>query len=361
MSVLAFRGGDSSCSASTTATNSHACEKREFQDQLFAPCCDWLSLRHDYPVEREVRARNGGQVMKISADGEIEWCSPSWEDVRCPSSDTHLRVKCDGRHLWASANIGRFQRSDNVQGYTVLACVDRWASVLDGLGFDLHGFGTRFRPDTVAEWGTHITRVDLAGNFQTSNYADLSQGLMVRRVGQRLPQLGKFGPMWGYDSKRGNWLKAKCYDKSAEQERRRRSSGGATVARLEFQLGAEYLKRHKLDMVSGWMPDENGDDMGKVIYGRFAEPLLREAIGVQDWSALPPKLEHWATLWREGQDLRSRVADGRLSLSQYYRVRSKLLEYGIDIAVPCNVLALTRHVRLVDVMPLENLLPGRAA
>lgn len=321
---------------------------------FFSPACDWLTLRHDYPVERQVEARNGGKVLKISADGELEWESCSWESIRCPSSDTSIRVKCNGKSLYASANIGRFQRTDNVQGFTVLQCVEKWADVLGNLGFDLHGFGSRFREDTPAEWGTHITRVDLCGNVWTSDYAALSQGVMVRRIGQKLPQLGKYGPTWGYDAKRSNWHKFKLYDKDAEQAGKRRSSGGATTARFEGQFGSEFLKREGLDKVSGWTKE--GEDMGKVIFGRFANQVFREQVDVQRWAELPVRLQHWATCWREGRDIRA-----ELSTSGYYKVRGQLKEYGIDIGTPCNVLALTRHVQVVEVMPLENLIQPRVA
>src|SRR5690554_5929486 len=93
------------------------------------PACDWLSFRHDYPVEAPADPYEAGRILKIDRDGEIEWESGSWDSIRCPSSDTSLRVKCDGRHLWGTANIGRFQRADNMQGYTVMQCVEKWAEV----------------------------------------------------------------------------------------------------------------------------------------------------------------------------------------------------------------------------------------
>lgn len=113
--------------------------------------CDWLSFRHRYrdPVE----PHNAGRVMKVSRDGEIEWESGSWDSIRCPSSDSSIRVKCDGQYLYGSANIGRFQRADNLHGLTVMECVERWAEVLRVLGFDLSGFGTRHAEGTASESG----------------------------------------------------------------------------------------------------------------------------------------------------------------------------------------------------------------
>lgn len=307
-------------------------------------CCDWMTFRHEYaePVE----PKESGRILRIDASGAIEWETQQWEQVRCPSSDTSIRVRCDGRTLKGMANIGRFQQADNLQGLTVVQCVERWREVLANLGFDVSGFGTRWREDTPAECGTYLTRIDLAGNFDVSDYSCLCSAASVRRIGQKLPMVGKYGPTWGYDAKRSNWWKAKLYDKSAELDGKRRSAGGATTARFEVQLGSEYLKREKLDNVRNWMDT----DMAQVIYGRFAAPVFRDAVSVEDWSQIPTKLRHWAILWRDGLDLR-----GQMSISQYYKVRAKLIEFGIDVGTPCNVVALCRQSRIVEVTPVSAL------
>ena len=134
--------------------------------------------------------------------------------------------------------------------------------------------------------------------------------------------------------------------KDAELEGLRRSKGGATLARFEVQLGAEILKREGLDRVMKW----KGQDMAQVIYGRFAEPVFRDSLSVLDWSDMPMRLQALATLWRDGVDLRTKLTNGA-----YYRNRSKLMEYGIDIGTACNVTALTRHCRIVEVAPVSAL------
>ena len=84
-----------------------------------------------------------------------------------------------------------------------------------------------------------------------------------------------------------------------------------------------------MDRAINW----KGDDMAQIIYGRFAEPVFRDSISVLDWSDMPMRLQAFATLWRDGVDLRTRMTNGA-----YYRNRAKLMEYGIDIGTPCNVL-----------------------
>lgn len=332
--------GFSTCSASTTASNS---QKWEFSPLFGSVICDWMSGRHEYmtPVE----PRNGGMVLKVKPDGEIEWETASWESIRCPSSDTSIRVKCDGKRLHFSGNIGRFQHTDNLTGLTVIECVERWGTVLKNLGFDTTGFGTRNRVGTVAECGTFLTRLDLAGNLATDNYAALCATCLSRRIGQRLPAVGKYGPTWGYEAKRSNWLKAKLYDKTAELEGRRTPTPGATTARFEVQLGSEYLKQYHLDAVAAWK-DRN---MGTIIYGKFADQVFRDQIDTTRWTDIPSRLRSWAVLWRDGHDVRN-----QMSKSAYYRIRKTLLDdHGIDIGVPCNVQALTRRVQTVMVQPLN--------
>jgi len=319
-------------------------------------CCDWVSGRHEY--EEAQQPRDSGRILKIKNTGEIEYEVQQWEQIKCASSDTSIRVKCDGHTLRFMGNIGRFGESDNTQGLTVIQCVEKWGEVLRNLGFDCQGFGSRWQRRVaegvevvdggagILECGTWLTRVDLAGNFEVSDYAALSAAFLVRRIGQRLPMPGRYGPTWGYESKRGNWWKAKLYDKSAELEGKRRSGGGATLARFEVQLGSEYLKRRGLDTVIRW----KGGHMENVVYVEFGGPVFRESLDVQSWDEIPPRLQHWATLWREGRDLRT-----KMSKTAYYRTRTKLLDYGLDIGTPCNVMALTRHVQVVTVRPVSAL------
>lgn len=305
------------------------------------PMCDWLSGSYRYRESR--KPRDSGKTMKIDRDGCIEWETQDWESVRCPSSDTSIRVRCNGQRLQFSGNIGRFQEADNVTGLPLLACVEKYGVVLRNLGFELPLFGACQNPGTLYEFGTTLSRVDLAANFQVSDYKSWVLHLLQRPISRRYPRLGKYGPTWGYESRRSNWWKAKVYDKSAEIAGKRAPNDGETLARFEVQLGSEYLKRENLNHVAGWNKTVGGESMAKIIYGRFLNEIQREPCGVEDWSEIPPKLRAYAILWRDGQM-------PVLTRPTFYRVRAQLKEYGIDIAVPCNVLSLTRRVRYLDVV-----------
>lgn len=308
--------------------------------------CDWTTGVHRY--REPVKPLESGRIMKVDRDGSIEWEKREWEKIVCPSSDTSIRISCDGERLRFMGNIGRFQFRENLTGIGVVACMERWAEVLAPMGIDLTMFGAVTAKGSAAESGTTLSRVDLAGNFDVDDYRAWSQLLAQRRIGRRLPLMGKYGPQWGYEARRSNWWKAKVYDKSAELAGERGPRSGRTIARFEVQLGGEYLKREGLNYVGAWR--QKGQDMAQIIYGRFASELLREGANVETWGDIPPRIRQYAILWRDGQDVRA-----MLPRSSYYRIKSQLREFGIDIDVPCNVVALTRRIREVGITPLSAL------
>lgn len=311
--------------------------------------CDWLTISH--PLRSAHPVVNDGQLMKINKDGSTEWVTECWQTLICASSDTSLRIKCDGHKIMMTGNIGRFGQSDNLSGHTVAECLAMWQKVLTEF-FPLAC--KLFEPDIeminrltgeVELTGTRITRCDLAGNFFTDNFFALSQMCMTRKLGQRPPRMGKFGPMWGYDSKRANWLKAKVYDKTCELEGRRTPATGATTARFEVQFGSEILKRRGLHIAASW---QGGHEMENVIFGEFSKQVFRDQATAESWLDIPSRIRQYAVLWRDGVPLRAQCR----SDATFYRIRKQLLEHGIDASQPCNVMTLVRRIEVVKVIPL---------
>ena len=331
------------CSASTTASNSVKTDKSTKSNDFFngEVMCDWLSFRHDFDMMKPTESIASGKTIKLNQDGSTEWEKQDFTQIVCPSSDTSIRVKCDGQHLWFQGNIGRFQQSDNVQGLTVLECFEKASVLLRSIypQLDLRMLGAQQRIGTIGQHGTHLTRIDLASNFTTDSYLQLSQILSTRKMGQRIPRVGKYGPTWGYDTKRGQYWKAKLYDKTAEQDGKRSPYIHETTARLEIQLGSEYLRQQKLDHLAQW-----GNDMTQenIIYGRFANQVLNEQATAEDWSDFPSRLRQHAILWRDGIDPKTYLAK-----SQYYKTRKELLDLGLDISSPCNVMTLTHKIKTI--------------
>ena len=320
--------------------------------------CDWLSISH--PLREYHPIINDGRVFKILEDGTTDWVNECWKTLHCASSDTTLRIKCDGEKVMLTGNIGRYGQDNNLCGYSVAECCQLWQDVLDKY---YPTIGKLFLPDIemlnritgeVEHSGTRITRCDLTSNFDTDNFASLSAMLMSHQIGQHPPRSGKYGPMWGYEAKRAGWFKAKVYDKTCELEGRRTPATGATTARFEIQLGSEYLRRNNLHTISGWQGDNEMSNktttFENVIYGKFADQVFKEQATAENWLQIPPRLRHYAIMWRDGHSLRSQCG----SDATFYRVRKQLLDYGVDCSQPCNIVTLVRRVEVVRIKPLNS-------
>jgi hypothetical protein len=310
--------------------------------------CDWTTGVHRY--REPVPAWESGKIVKIDRDGVIEWEKRQWHTIKCPSSDTSIRFSCDGERLRFMGNIGRFREKDNATGIGVIQSIDKWSEYFaDVLGLPMDMFGSIHAKGTAFESGTTLSRVDLCSNYDVDDYPSFVTVAMTKRLGRRLPSMGKYGPLWGDGATRSNWWKAKIYDKSAELAGERGPRKGATTARFEVQLGGEYLKREGLNYVQNW--DNKGVNMAEIIYGRFASELFKENASVEDWSDMPPRLLGYALMWRDGMNIRNLFAHE----ASFCRVKRQLREHGIDLDIPCNITALTRRVREVHVNQLNVL------
>lgn len=335
------------CSLSTTASNSAKPNKTViFNGEVF---CDWLSFRHDFSNDNHQLPIASGKTLKITADGVLEWEKTDFNQIVCRSSDTSVRIKCDGRHLWFQGNIGRFQELDNLQGITVLDCFKKAILLINRIypKIDTTEFGFPMFDWFDEHRGTCITRLDLTSNFKTNSYHQLATYYASRKLNTRLPVMGKYGPTWGYDTKRGQYWKAKLYDKKAELDGKRTPYHNETIARFELQLGSEYLRQNALNSITQWgenMKTEN------IIYGKFISQLTVDPATAEDWSDYPIKLRHHAVMWRDGTDPKS-----YLKKTQFYKVRNDLLQLGLDISRPCNIMNLTRQIKIVEMEQLPCL------
>jgi hypothetical protein len=347
MLTTSLKEGFQTCSASTTASKSY---RQDFSTIFNGEViCDWLSFRHDFDIGNPTNAIDSGRTLKLTQEGVIEWEKQDFTQIRCPSSDTSIRVKCDGQHLWFQGNIGRFQEKDNKEGLTVIQCFEKAANLLRNIypSLDLRLLGSIQREGTISEYGTYLTRIDLASNFHTDSYLQLSQLFASRKINRKLPRVGKYGPTWGYEAKRGQYWKAKLYDKDAELLGKHTPHTHETTARFEIQLGSEYLRQNKLNKLLAWSESMKTEN---IIYGKFANQLIKEPATIQDFYDFPIKLRQHAIMWKDGVDPKS-----YLSKAQYYQVRNKLLVYGLDISSPCNIMTLTQRVKTITLTQLPTL------
>lgn len=337
--------------------------------------CDWLSI---YQVHLGgVNLVNDGHVFSVDQDGEIKWDVPQ-KLVYRGSHSTSIRIRSDGFRVSLEGNIGRFNRSDNLFGYSVADCILLANRLL--LDFDLPPFtdhkpmplarkgetilpgkvtpiSLNLRKDNDAGFqalGAVITRVDLTRNWSTGSAGNCSQfirHLQGFKSGRFEPKGYKTtGVAWGEGSK--FWY-AKVYDKAAEYFRQVGKGSkkfdpdlfaymlDSGIARHEIELKSRYLKQHNLWRFSLWV-----GGMEDRIYALFND-VIDGSAHVDSYLEIPGRAGELAVAWRDGADLKKRLAQ-----NTYYRYRRELLKFGIDIAVPSNVERLRNRVEVVMLSPL---------
>lgn len=320
--------------------------------------CDWVSI---YQVHMGgVSVVNDGQVFAVTQEGEIKWQVPQ-KLVHRGSHDTSIRIRSDGHRVTFEGNIGRFNRADNLFGYTVLECVQLANRMLADFG--LPPFSDKAPMPLVSKGGVDggyqavgavLTRVDLTKNWHTGSPGNCSQfirHLQGFKSGRQEPKPYKTtGVSWGEGSK--FWY-AKVYDKAGEYFRQIGKGSkkfdpvlfdymlNAGIARHEIELKTRYLSQNNLWRFSQW-----GDGVEERIYALFND-VIDGSAHVDSYLEIPGRAGELAVAWRDGADLKKRLAQ-----NTYYRYRRELLKYGIDIAVPSNVTRLRSPSR-VEVITLS--------
>lgn len=319
--------------------------------------CDWLSI---YQVHWDgVPLVNAGHVFSVDQDGVIQWDVPQ-KLVHRGSHDTSIRIRSDGNRVSLEGNIGRFNRSDNVFGYTVAECVRLANRLLKEFG--LPPFTDAPPMQMVRKGGEDggyqavgavITRVDLTCNWVTGSPANCGQFihyLQGFKSGRQEPTSYKTtGVAWGVGSK--YWY-AKVYNKASEYLRQNGKNSKVYdgvlfdwayqhgIARHEVELKSRYLKQNNLWRMTQW-----GEGMEDRIYALFNDVIGGEA-HVDSFLEIPGRAGELAVAWRDGADLKTRLSNGT-----FYRYRKELLKYGIDIAVPSNVKRLRARVEVITLSP----------
>jgi len=104
--------------------------------------CDWLTIYQDH-LEGGLPVLNDGCVVRFepeafrqSIDEETGEIRPMFDALKAEytvmrkiehvgSFDTKISIRCDGRRVELSGNVGRFGRPDNLFGLPVLETISR--------------------------------------------------------------------------------------------------------------------------------------------------------------------------------------------------------------------------------------------
>lgn len=321
--------------------------------------CDWLSIYEEHPSGGLPRI-NDGCIWAVSPEGEILWTTErKFEHVG--SYDTMIRIKCDGYRVTLDGNVGRYNRSDNVFGYTVSQCIGL-ANVLLA-SFGIPSFTSpQFNPNLTRRpgeriGGASITRVDLTCNYSAGSpkkAVRVLHFLAGQDTGRRasVKDYGANGCTWNEGSK--YWY-LKAYNKAESlgeyaSDQLRQLVNESGVVRLEVSLKSRYLKQKALYNIHDWAMKEGNMTMDNVVFNRFSEVLTRGAATRSEIEDIPKRLGHIAVAWRSGVDI---MGDPQYAVSTKRRWRHDLLAYGIDIKQPSKVTRLPIRLEVIQLVQLE--------
>jgi len=316
--------------------------------------CDWVKLsapvksRHE-SFDRWIECTHGVGIS--------DWKRSAWVQVKderqvsdMRKSDTtkiRARYNHETGHIHIDGNLGRWGKRDNVWGVSV------WNAATSFLDYMAD------RETLVLAGSPTLQRVDLTANIAFVSASEASAWIawaQTHKIGRATPRPYATGAAWITE----NWS-AKVYDKLADLRRLQHRALADTIEaecgyllRLETTLRTDELARLGLQDLQTWQGKEA--TMAKIFKDRFA-PLLRGGASVDELTyQLPMRLSNALDGWRNGKDFTAAVRDGRMSKSTYYRLRAELLGYGVDIARPCNVVAM--RIKPREVQPVFVAAPG---
>lgn len=324
---------------------------------------DWLSISQEhYGVDLPVFS--DGQVVRFDADGCIEYVTHLKARLE-GSHSTSLLVRCDGHRVSLEGNIGRFGRRDNVFGLSFHDAIIKANSLLRVLNLPPFTSGRYFFSQSrngkpVIEWtGAVITRLDLTQNFSTGSKESASAFMrwLSTQQASRITT-GTYDGGETVDFGRGSkYVYSKAYLKAGELRHHAKKKGmeddahvlkvadwcdSVGLVRFEVTYKSFLLRRLGCRFLGGF-------DMSALVsdFKNRSSVLSRCSVDFDDLSLLPVKTLGVYRMWLSGDNL------SRLSKSAFYRHRSALLPFGVDIAVKSNVVPFQPRVRVIRLGPVQ--------
>lgn len=323
---------------------------------------DWLRFvipcHHSHPI-------NGGRVLKIDQNNDIQWEVISRLQVR-GSHESTIQVRTQdhnpdgtGSTLYIDGNPVKWLQGHNLWGTDdllslVYAFMERLAPLVGA-------FPTEADRLAWSLGGYEIKAIDLNRTWHLRNRADVLAWLRSAEHCAHLRHRGK-GMLQGgctlYFGKNSRRWALKCYSKGLELEAKDHRlplslqlpsliDWANKSLRIELRMLSLELKRLGLHVAANW-----GDNTVLELHQAYLEGLeMNDAHTLPNFELpdLPPRLLGAYQLWKDGHDLRSIYPR-----KTFYRYRLQLLEHGIDIAVvqpkeKSNVVPL---IRVLEAMPV---------
>jgi len=317
---------------------------------------DWVTMRQDHGQDG-APIINGGQVITVDSDGSVDYVVERRSGLE-GSFDSRCDVRSDGSVVEFSGNISRFNRRDNLFGYDWPETVRRINSLLNLYSLPPFSAGKLFRfADAGWTWtGARASRIDVTMNrtcFTEEGGQVVLKGLAAQHVGRQKGVLSPDGATVAYGTG-SKYVYGKVYSKYAEMlaHRRRRSGAHVDDEVIEF-CRAHGVLREEFTLKSRFLTQRQCAYLGAIDQDYLTSIFLErtqfrrfEQMKHDKFDDLPRHLRATYVSWRDG------LPQG-ISRATFYKHRTKLLEYGVDISVPNNVLRMPVRIRTVDVAALE--------
>jgi hypothetical protein len=323
----------------------------------FPAFVDYATIRQEHP-EGGLPVIHDGKVIRIDADGEIEYCVDRRAGLE-GSFDSRVELSCDGYAVTFSGNIARYGRRDNLFGFTWPETLRRINALLNLYSIPPFTAGKLYRfADSGWTWtGARASRIDVTCNYACGSMEGLQallRALGSQHVGRQKGTLTVDGATVEY-GRGSKYVYSKLYAKHVELLAHRSRKSGSHVHEEVVEFCKELgVLREEHTFKSRFLTQNGIAYLGAISQAVLVEFYLARSqfrrfseVKYETLDDLPRHLRATYVSWREGWP------QGKLSRPTFYRHRSALLAYGIDISVANNVRTLPVRVREVDVSALE--------
>lgn len=328
---------------------------------------DWQRFRIDFlhdPIP-------SGRVLSIDHDGTMEWESPKRLSIR-GSYESSCQIRSQGGNgrgqatqLYVDVNPSKFIQGHNVFGIEnnlILA-----EEVIRKICFSVPLLPKDFaikkaRAGDFEQLGIHIARSFDAGSLAAAHSIQDALALKSRsRSGRCQSRAGT--NYWNLSKRKTRWL-AKSYLKGEEIKSRikgHKLPEGLTnigleefannLIRIEFEIYKQEFIEREIPLIYGHQFTEQIIDTLYQEYWERIEMSAQASIASHELESLTRSIRSTYLMWKEGLQVRA-----NMSRPTFYRHRSELLSFGIDIAIPndyqsSNVIPL---IRIIEAKPIST-------
>lgn len=322
---------------------------------------DWITAV--LPCDHDHSKLISGIVMSFDANGKQEWvCEKRVTIESSHSTKIQIRSHTDNS-IWVSGNPAKFLQGHNIFGtddltYLMGRFFDELLRNHDDLGLN----PTYEQYEKIQEGDYFLTRVDFNLSWHLDNVEQVnswirsaSQSANLRHRGAGVFQEGTL-----YFGKHSQYWSLKCYSKGSEiSVKNHRLPAYLQIPeliewankslRLELVLRSKFLKKTGLSHAKRWCKNTGKELLLSCIRDDLQ---ISDNMTLKDdvINTLPPRLRMIYHSWLNGDDLRQ-----IMSKSAFYRWRTQMLAYGIDISIVqdserSNVVPLIRYL---EAMPAD--------